>query len=163
MPDSMYDKLGDLLSRTLDTGEIPFVKVEASSPSEESSSKTEPRNLENGVSSGVNADAKDEGPSEKKDSPEETETEFAAYANKTKKKNDYTIYKYVPPEISACYALLGISHGADKKQIKEAYKQKLKALHPDRYSKDADMEEKANVLTQQLVEAYKKITVYLKG
>ena len=147
--ETMYDKLGDLLSQTLENGHIPFVKV----PKEEKQAQEEiPKQKENHT--------------EKESSPhceekkENVSDDFASF--RKKKRRTYTIYRSVPPQIASCYALLNIPYDADKKQVKAAYKQLLKDLHPDRHSASSAELSAATERTQQVVEAYKQILQFLK-
>lgn len=142
MEETMYDKLGDLLSKTLQDGHIPFVKVpkEEAKPLEEKSTQKV---------------------------AEETETQeqrphddFSAF--RKKKPRSYTIYRSVPQQIASCYAVLNLPYDADKKQVKAAYKQLLKDLHPDRHSATPEELTAATERTQQVVEAYKQILHFLK-
>jgi len=52
------------------------------------------------------------------------------------------------------YALLGVQPGATQTQIKRAYRQKARALHPDKGGDEAEM--------KRLNEAYQKLTAQKK-
>ena len=47
-------------------------------------------------------------------------------------------------EMDDYYRLLGLNPGASEEEIKEAYKDLIKVWHPDRFSNDPRLKEKAN-------------------
>lgn len=155
---TMYDKLGELLSETLDAGEIKFVKVErpVSSAKEEIDSAAQKE-----------SEATFEG--QKKDGGgEKNKTEQKAKAKKRKAQpkgkpvaNNTYFYKHITPELERAYRLLDINFQSTLEDAKKAYKDKLKYYHPDRYAGNEVLTKVATDKTRQIVEAFNMISDFL--
>jgi hypothetical protein len=52
------------------------------------------------------------------------------------------------------YEVLGLQYGASEIQIKEAYKDLVKVWHPDRFSHDPKLQQKAQEKLKEINEAY---------
>ena len=169
--DTMYDRLGKLLSETLEAGAVKFVKIERepvqAEPKEKPQEETPPE-------------------SEKKSTEEEKAFTGTAYGRKEPEyrkplqggtvyhvgsdggvgEKTYTpkpfIYKKVTPEIERAYRLLGIETSATPDDVKKAYKEKIKYYHPDKYNDNAVLQKVATDKTRQVVEAYKLISDFLE-
>jgi hypothetical protein len=63
--------------------------------------------------------------------------------------------------IAHYYELLGLKLGASEKQIKEAYRDLLKVWHPDRFTNDLCLQQKAREKIREIDEAYEKLMLYL--
>lgn len=61
------------------------------------------------------------------------------------------------------YAVLGLQPGADFKAIKQAYRQKMRENHPDRFAHDPQAEAVAHARAQRINEAYQQLTALLTG
>lgn len=132
----MYDRLGDLLSETLEAGEVKFIKVEAKKVEEE----TQRLNFEG----------------KGKERPKKNSSKAKPKAH------NVFIYKTITPELERAYRLLDISFQSSLEEIKKSYKEKLKYYHPDRYEDNEVLKKVATDKTRQIVAAYKMINDFLE-
>lgn len=155
----MFDRLGDLLSETLEEGEIPFVRI---NPKEE-----------NAGSSGSDSASKAASGSraEKTENPryeEEQKTDSSSRKNSSgqqgtsrKASAKKTVLKKVTPQLSFAYRLLGITFSATAEDIKKAYKEKLKIYHPDKYESNPVMKKVATGKTKQVIDSFNLIMQFI--
>lgn len=61
------------------------------------------------------------------------------------------------------YAVLGLADGADMATVKAAFRQQMRAHHPDRFAGDAQAEAQAQARAQDINEAYRELTALLTG
>lgn len=143
--ETMYDKLGDLLSQTLAEGKVKFVKVEKTQAAENSDSDI--------------ADERKKLDDDLKRSEQNARKRRSAFRKSAQKKNhsSATVIKSVDPEIQRAMRLLDINEGASRDEITRAYKKKLMYFHPDRYASNPVLEKVATKKTEQIIEAYKLI------
>lgn len=66
-------------------------------------------------------------------------------------------------EMNKYYEILGLNPGASEEEIKEAYKDLIKVWHPDRFSDNERLKEKANEKLKEIILAYKNLTEYAAG
>lgn len=139
--ETMYDKLGDLLSQTLAEGKVKFVKVEKSQAAENSDSDIadERKKLDDDLKRAQQNDRK------RRDAFRKSAQE---------KKQSATVIKSVDPEIQRAMRLLDVREGASRDEITRAYKKKLMYFHPDRYASNPVLEKVATKKTEQIIEAY---------
>lgn len=133
---TMYDRLGDLLSETLEAGEVKFIKVEVKKVEEE----TQRLNVEG----------------KEKERPKKNSSKAKPKAH------NVFIYKTITPELERAYRLLDISFQSSLEEIKKSYKEKLKYYHPDRYEDNEVLKKVATDKTRQIVAAYKMINDFLE-
>ena len=60
-------------------------------------------------------------------------------------------------ELSKCYELLGISPGASAQELKTAHRDMAKVWHPDRFSHDPRLQQKAQEKLKEINEAYDQL------
>ena len=60
-------------------------------------------------------------------------------------------------ELSKCYELLGISPGASAQELKTAHRDMAKVWHPDRFSHDPRLQQKAQEKLKEINEAYNQL------
>lgn len=65
-------------------------------------------------------------------------------------------------ELARCYQLLDVPFGAPMERVTRQWRAYLKKVHPDRHANDPTKQADATVLTQQLNDAYRKITLAWK-
>lgn len=66
-------------------------------------------------------------------------------------------------EMDDYYRLLGLNPGASEEEIKEAYRDLIKVWHPERFSNDPRLKEKANEKLKELNLAYEVLKAYVAG
>ena len=66
-------------------------------------------------------------------------------------------------EMDDYYRLLGLNPGASEEEIKEAYKDLIKVWHPDRFSNDPRLKEKASEKLREINLAYEVLKTYIAG
>lgn len=151
--ETMYDRLGDLLSKTLETG---FVKTAA--PSKKVKDGARKKNTEQKLRSAAEQN--------------QTATHRENTANRrentsTHRENRqsfvyHSAVKKITPELARAYRLLGITFSATTEDVKKAYKEKIKYYHPDRHTVNAVMQKIATDKTRQVVEAFTLIMKFLE-
>ena len=179
---TMYDKLGELLSETLEAGEIKFVRVERPQ-------KKQPESREDAEDT-KNADAAYGAEGEESSGEKSQEAKSDSSAGKSgsqssgyqqkeggaqnrrrssgssgpKKKpvaNNSYFYKKITPELERAYRLLDINFQSSLDDAKKAYKEKLKYYHPDRYAGNEVLTKVATDKTRQIVESFNMISEFL--
>ena len=141
MEGTMYDRLGDLLNETLEAGEVRFIKVEP--PSDEH--------------------IPGETPADQKRERQETDRAADRLNKPKKKKRTAVIYKKISDETNRAFHVLGLNPTINKEEVKKAYKEKLKAFHPDRYDSNPVMKKIATDKTREVVGAYDTIIAFIDG
>lgn len=167
---SFYDKLGDLLSETLEAGHVQFVKVErppveeetppfkkeGTSTNAESGTHDSERSTfssQNGASSASNSSAQNASFRSNFSSNSNSSAQNSSSQNTSSPKKNY-VYKKITPEIQRAYRLLGISISANLEDLKKAYKEKIKYYHPDKYQNNPVLAKVAGDKTHQVIQAY---------
>lgn len=157
--ETMYDRLGDLLSKTLETG---FVKTAA--PGKKVKDGARKKNTEQKFRSAAEQN-------QTATRRENTATRRENTANRrentvTHENRQSFVYhsavKKITPELARAYRLLGITFSATTEDVKKAYKEKIKYYHPDRHTVNAVMQKIATDKTRQVVEAFTLIMKFLK-
>lgn len=171
--ETMYDRLGDLLSKTLETG---FVKTAA--PSKKVKDGARKKNTEQKLRSAAEQNQTATHRENTANRRENTATRRENTANRrentaTHRENTAThenrqsfVYhsavKKITPELARAYRLLGITFSATTEDVKKAYKEKIKYYHPDRHTVNAVMQKIATDKTRQVVEAFTLIMKFLE-
>ena len=65
------------------------------------------------------------------------------------------------PDLTACYAELGLAEGADMGAVRRAWKEGLKQVHMDHYSDDPDTRRRAQDKARRLNGAYRALQAAL--
>ena len=66
-----------------------------------------------------------------------------------------------PQEIRLAYAALELPLGADREQIKHAYRELLNRYHPDKHAANPQLAQAANELTRRIKEARDRLVAWL--
>lgn len=151
--ETMYDRLGDLLSETLEAGHVKLVKPK---PSENNIREEKDPPVANGPL-GQEESRKDERFHAGKSTGKAKSRDFNRHRNGTG-----TVIKTFPEELNRAYRLLGITVSATKEDVKKAYKEKLQYYHPDKHAGNAILEKVATDKTRQVVESYAMIIKHLE-
>ena len=154
--ETMYDRLGDLLSQTLEAGHVKFVKPPQAEVSEE-------KKAESSNAADDNKDINAEIPRPEQKPKPHVKQMFSSgqAAGRQFNKPQATIIKAMSPELERACRLLAVPVGSSKEEIKKAYKEKLQYYHPDKHAGNAILEKVATDKTRQVMEAYALILKYL--
>ena len=164
--ETMYDRLGDLLSKTLETG---FVKTAA--PGKKVKDGARKKNTEQKLRSAAEQNQTATRRENNANRRENTATHRENTANRrentaTHENRQAFVYhsavKKITPELARAYRLLGITFSATTEDVKKAYKEKIKYYHPDRHTVNAVMQKIATDKTRQVVEAFTLIMKFLE-
>ncbi|MFA6856406.1 MAG: DnaJ domain-containing protein [Treponema sp.] len=139
--DSMYDKLGDLLSNVLESGKLP--KTNNNVPSV-STHECDTENSSTILSSGRKKAAR------------------ILFGKKKIRKGEiirtYHTAVSLPDYVARSYAVLETAADASEDEIRNAYRAKLKIFHPDINSSNEIIQKIAKRKTSEIIEAYEILT-----
>ena len=145
MPDSMYDRLGDMLSDALESG-VFFADKK----------KTGGKN-----------DGAGEEPPQQTDKKESVHSEDVKKNRQTSDKkssvNQKTVYKNRQSQTKAAqnaFAVLNLAECATFDEAKKAYHEKLKYYHPDRHGAHPVLQKVAREKTRAIIAAWETIERY---
>ena len=163
--ETMYDRLGDLLSKTLETG---FVKTAA--PSKKVKDGARKKNTEQKLRSAAEQNqtaTRRENTANRRENTANRRENTATHENTSTHENRqsfvyHSAVKKITPELARAYRLLGITFSATTEDVKKAYKEKIKYYHPDRHTVNAVMQKIATDKTRQVVEAFTLIMKFLE-
>lgn len=150
--ETMYDRLGDLLSKTLETG---FVKTAA--PGKKVKDGARKKNTEQKLRSS----AEQNQTATRRENTANRRENTATHENRQSFVY-HSAVKKITPELARAYRLLGITFSATTEDVKKAYKEKIKYYHPDRHTVNAVMQKIATDKTRQVVEAFTLIMKFLE-
>ena len=151
--ETMYDRLGDLLSKTLETG---FVKTAA--PSKKVKDGARKKNTEQKLRSA----AEQNQTATHRENTANRRENTATHCENRQSFVYHSAVKKITPELARAYRLLGITFSATTEDVKKAYKEKIKYYHPDRHTVNAVMQKIATDKTRQVVEAFTLIMKFLE-
>lgn len=156
--ETLYDKLGDLLSEALSAGRVPPVKKPGPEiPRAEHAEDGQSSGKESFSSAGGSSDSsRVQADSPHTESGSRT-TERRSRRRKEKAKAASAVFRPVSPQLERAYRLLGIPPDADAEAVKKAYKSRIRYFHPDKYQGNAVLQKVATDKTRQVVEAYELI------
>ena len=163
--ETMYDRLGDLLSKTLETG---FVKTAAPGKTVKDGART--KNTEQKLRSAAEQNqtaTRRENTANRRENTANRRENTATHENTSTHENRqsfvyHSAVKKITPELARAYRLLGITFSATTEDVKKAYKEKIKYYHPDRHTVNAVMQKIATDKTRQVVEAFTLIMKFLE-
>lgn len=163
--ETMYDRLGDLLSKTLETG---FVKTAA--PGKKVKDGARKKNTEQKLRSAAEQNqtaTRRENTANRRENTAIHRENTATHENTSTHENRqsfvyHSAVKKITPELARAYRLLGITFSATTEDVKKAYKEKIKYYHPDRHTVNAVMQKIATDKTRQVVEAFTLIMKFLE-
>ena len=165
--ETMYDRLGDLLSKTLETG---FVKTAA--PGKKVKDGARKKNTEQKLRSAAeqnktathreNTTTRRENTTTRRENTANRRENTATHRENRQSFVYHSAVKKITPELARAYRLLGITFSATTEDVKKAYKEKIKYYHPDRHTVNAVMQKIATDKTRQVVEAFTIIMKFLE-
>lgn len=151
--ETMYDRLGDLLSKTLETG---FVKTAA--PGKKVKDGARKKNTEQKLRSS----AEQNQTATRRENTANRRENTSTHRENRQSFVYHSAVKKITPELARAYRLLGITFSATTEDVKKAYKEKIKYYHPDRHTVNAVMQKIATDKTRQVVEAFTLIMKFLE-
>ena len=144
-PESMYDKLGDLLSEQLDSG-VLFSAAQAENVS--------PRAEE---PSGGSARA------EHSRRPQKIRIDLSAFgAEKRTRTGEILRFPQIPESVMRAFDFLKIPGGATYEEAKRAYRESLMHFHPDKWSGNFVLQKMAKEKTEMILSSWRVIEDWFK-
>jgi hypothetical protein len=138
--ESMYDRLGDLLNKALETGEFPGNKEPSIGENEDQTDtayKAAPENAGHTVS-------------------EQGRNNTRQVVSSNKIKRD------IPQKVINAFGILGLNTDVTIVNCKKAYRKKLKRYHPDNNSINPIVQKVAAKKTDELITAYQIACAWLE-
>lgn len=156
MPDSMYDRLGDMLHDVLESGTVP---VRSSTTV---GSQTAERNADGAKTDKHTAFADRKAQSAEKTSPQQNndsgqhrKNAEQPKQNAPRKKRRSSVYPVLPADVREALAFFGLDETASRDDAKKAYHEKLKYYHPDRHGDNPVLQKVAREKTRSVIAAWK--------
>ena len=148
--DSMFDRLGDLLSATLDDGELPKNDFNQLNPQIELEEYR------------ISSAQKNESEAKSENNAEKARIQKKSAIKKNIAEEKKSKEFFVPYHLKTQFSLLGITGAkTTEDEIKVAYKEQLRQFHPDKQKNIPILQKIATTKTSQIIEAYKDIQNWL--
>ncbi len=148
MPDSMYDRLGDMLSDALESGNFFAEEKNQKDKTQEEKSRKE-------------AETNQSPDREKSANQFHDREESAGQTKKTEKISGRRPKKLSPAEQSALKTL-GLDENASLEEAKKAYREKLKYYHPDRHGDNPVLQKVAREKTRLVLESWEILSSFFE-
>ena len=148
MPDSMYDRLGDMLSDALESGNFFAEEKNQKEKTQEEKSRKE-------------AETNQPPDREKSANQSHDREESAGQTKKTEKISGRRPKKLSPAEQSALKTL-GLDENASLEEAKKAYREKLKYYHPDRHGDNPVLQKVAREKTRLVLESWEILSSFFE-
>lgn len=148
---SMYDRLGDLLSQTLEKGSAKIIGNEQILQEKE---EVEKKKLEEEIEEERQKLHEEVAERLKAKKIEEEKKKKEAERKSQERINTATVIKHISGELERAYRLLNIPYGSSAEEIKKAYRERLMYFHPDKHKDNPVLQKVANDKTRQIIEAY---------
>lgn len=166
MPESMFDKLGDLLSEALDSGKTSFREEKKESVNSEPKKDTENSDIKTQES--IPSKEQEDDRSKKTDNQQTKQKQERAYTRvneQDKQKSNYTIYKNLSllENIKQALGALSLPEDATAEQAKKAYHEKLMYYHPDKWGNNQVLQKIAREKTQGVINAWTLLEEWFKN
>ena len=162
----MYDKLGDLLSETLDSGIVfsePKVEkstIEKDSPEEKAAPETAHKS--EGEHENVKArSAQTSGRKKAQKKKPRIDPSFLT-ADNVKKSGEILRFSQTPQNIVQAFDFFKISPLSTYEETKKAYREKLMYFHPDKWGDNAVLQKIAKEKTEQIIYFWKLLEDWFK-
>lgn len=158
MPDSMYDRLGDMLHDVLESGTVPVHSATTIGPqaAEENAdgAKTDKHNK---FADGKTQSAEKTSPQQNNDSGQHRKNAEQPKQNAPRKKRRSSVYPVLPADVREALAFFGLEETASRDDAKKAYHEKLKYYHPDRHGDNPVLQKVAREKTRSVIAAWKTL------
>lgn len=157
MPDSMYDRLGDMLHDVLESGTVPVRSATTVGPqaTEENANGAEIDKY-NKFADGK-AQSAEIPPRQNDDSGQHRKNAGQPKQNTPRKKRRSSVYPVLPADVRNALTLFGLDETASRDDAKKAYHEKLKYYHPDRHGDNPVLQKVAREKTRSVIAAWKTL------
>ncbi len=139
---SQYDKLGEMLKTSLESGNIP---------------KNKKRESANTANKFANSTKENAHTSKTANKTHSTTSENVKKSNKKSNILDKNAQTY-----SQLYKVFNLEYGCTQEELKTAYHELLKKYHPDNFNGMPETQKIAQRKTQELIKAYNKLAKIVK-
>ena len=159
MPDSMYDRLGDMLHDVLESGTIPVrpATTVGSQTAEGAAASTE-NDKHTAFSDGRNTQSAKIPP--RQDDASGSHRSDAGQPNQYvphKKRRQPVVYPVLPANVRDALAFFGLDETASRDDARKAYHEKLKYYHPDRHGGNPVLQKIAREKTRSVIAAWETL------
>lgn len=178
MSESMYDKLGDLLSDTLDSG-IIFSEPEHSPESEYSTDRKAATEKKSEESTKEKSRKEPENQPQEKSEKQKSNIPPNNKARKERKKvkidssffraenhhTGHTILKFsaLPENVIQAFNFFKIPNDSTYEETKKTYREKLMYFHPDKWGDNTVLQKIAKEKTEQIIQFWKILDEWFKN
>ncbi|MBD5447907.1 MAG: J domain-containing protein [Treponema sp.] len=160
MPDSMYDRLGDMLHDVLESGAVPVHSaINGTQTAEEHIGNTR-TDKNDAFADKKSAQPAEDMPPWQKSTTSEQNRQNVEQPNQNisrKKKRQPPVYHVIPADVRAALAFFGLNEMAGHDEAKKAYHEKLKYYHPDRHGSNPVLQKVAREKTRSVIAAWKTL------
>lgn len=160
MPDSMYDRLGDILHDVLESGTIPVHSATNGTQSAEEHIGNTKADKNDAFADRKSAQPAEDMPPWQKSSIAEQNRQNTEQPNQNilhKKKQRSSVFPVIPADVRAALAFFGLNETAGHDEAKKAYHEKLKYYHPDRHGSNPVLQKVAREKTRSVIAAWKTL------
>ncbi|MDE5614475.1 MAG: J domain-containing protein [Treponemataceae bacterium] len=159
MPDSMYDRLGDMLHDVLESGTIPVrpATTVGSQTAEGTAASTE-NDRNSAFADEKNTQSAKIPP--RQDDVSGSHRSDAGQPNQHvphKKRRQPVVFPIVPADVRNALAFFGLDETASRDDARKAYHEKLKYYHPDRHGGNPVLQKVAREKTRSVIAAWQTL------
>jgi len=148
MPDSMYDRLGDMLSDALESGNFFAEEKNQKEKTQEEKSRKEGETSQS--------------PDREKSADQSHDREKSAGQTKKTEKTSGRRPKKLSPAEQSALKTLGLDENASLEEAKKAYREKLKYYHPDRHGDNPVLQKVAREKTRLVLESWEILSSFFE-
>ena len=160
MPDSMYDRLGDMLHDVLESGTVPVrpAATVGTQTAEETAASTE-NDRNSAFADGKSTQSAEKMPPRQKnnDSGQYRRNKGQANQHVPHTKWRSSVYPVLPADARDALAFFGLDETASRDDARKAYHEKLKYYHPDRHGGNPVLQKVAREKTRSVIAAWKTL------
>lgn len=170
LSESMYDKLGDLLSETLDSGIVysepePEPKQETESPPQREQKAQPEENIQGNAGE---SDSRKEQAAYAKSEPRKRRKKIRidpSFFTTKKQVKNYEIFKFqkIPENVVQAFTFFKIPDSSSHDESKKAYREKLMYFHPDKWNDNPVLQKIAKEKTEQIIYFWRILDEWFKN
>lgn len=157
MPDSMYDRLGDMLHDVLASGTVSVRSATTVGPqaAEENADGAE-TDKHTAFADGKTQSA-EISPRQNNDSEQHRKNAGQPKQNAPRKKRRSSVYPVLPADVWEALAFFGLDETASRDDARKAYHEKLKYYHPDRHGNNPVLQKVTREKTRSVIAAWETL------